>query len=84
MAWREKDGCPFCGTSVSEVGGLACCGAITADCVGTVNGRSAETIDYDEDPAAEERLTRHSWYVDTLQAAPQEWAHGAVGCRCNT
>jgi hypothetical protein len=82
MAWKESDGCPFCGAPVSEVGGLSCCGAITADCVGRVDGVIADEIDFEADAPAEDRLIRHSWYEDTLLPAPQEWDSSAVNCRC--
>lgn len=79
--WDERP-CPICGQPVEEIGGMGCCGAITADCVGTVDGVSAEEFDFEEDDSASDRLVRHSWYVDTRLPAPMEWDMAAVSCRC--
>ena len=80
--WDESP-CPVCGQPIEEIGGVGCCGAITADCVGTVDGVSAREFDFEADEAAWDRVVRHAWYVDTRLPAPMDWDLRAVPCRCS-
>lgn len=70
---NEDDLCPECGAELAEWGALGCCDALTADCVGNVDGVSGEEFDFEADPSGWDRLVRHSWYVDTGEPAPREW-----------
>lgn len=79
---QYEDACPVCHGEVSEVGGLGCCGAITAHCVGTVDGEPVPPEGFDEGDPREDQVVHHFWYTDTGERAPSEFEDDGISCRC--
>ena len=73
--------CPRCGAPVAEIGGLGCCGAITANCEGSLDGVPAPQLEFDDDDPRWDDLEVHYWYEYTSEPAPDETSDG-VACRC--
>jgi hypothetical protein len=79
---RYEQECPVCGAEVQEVGGLGCCGAITANCAGAIDGAPADVETFEDDDPRWDRVVQHYWYTDTGERAPHETQAPGVRCRC--
>ncbi len=77
------DQCPVCGGPVSEIGGMGCCGAETANCEGALDGVPVPDGGLEEDDPRADDVVVHFWYTDTGERAPHEWMNDGVECRCS-
>jgi hypothetical protein len=84
--WEER--CPVCRADIMEEGGTGCCGALVAECDGSIDGVPVDwdAVTDDEDDEFRERVVHHAWYLDTGAPAPSDYTPSAVAgripCRC--